>query len=205
MNPNDAKAHVYYGHLLSNWLRHDEALAEIQKARQLDPLSPVTHTFVGEYFFQARRYGEALPPLLQALAIDPDYFGAHAILGWLYEQTDKPDAAIEEFRKAYRLSGGNLLQLANQGFVLGRTGRRADAQQMVTTMKQIAQSRLVAPYLFALVYAGLGDRSETFRWLEKAYEVRDIGLVFLTVDPKWDSVRSDERFKRLLRRCRFPV
>ena len=205
LNPNDAKAHVYYGHLLSNWLRHDEALAEIQKARQLDPLSPVTYTFVGEYFFQARRYREALPPLQQALAIDPDYFGAHAILGWLYEQTDKPDAAIEEFRKAYRLSGGNLLQLANQGFVLGRTGRRADAQQMVTTMKQISQSRWVSPYLFALVYAGLGDRNETFRWLEKAYEVRDISLVFLTVDPKWDSVRSEERFKQLLRRCRFPV
>lgn len=160
---------------------------------------------MGEYFFQARRYGEVLPPLQQALAIDPDYFGAHAILGWLYEQTDKPDAAIEEFRKAYRLSGGNLLQLANQGFVLGRTGRSADAQQMVTTMKQISQSRFVPPYLFALVYVGLGNRDETFRWLEKAYEVRDISLVFLTVDPKWDSVRSDERFKQLLRRCRFPV
>ena len=89
--------------------------------------------------------------------------------------------------------------------MLGRTGRRGDAQQMVATMKQISQSRFVPPYLFALVYAGLGDRNEIFRWLDKAYEVRDIGLVFLTVDPKWDSVRSDERFQQLLRRCRFPV
>jgi serine/threonine-protein kinase len=51
----------------------------------------------------------------------------------------------------------------------------------------------------------LDDRDAAFQWLEKAYEVRDIGLVFLPVDPKWDSLRSDERFKRLLRRCRFPV
>jgi len=114
-------AHAYYGHLLSNSLRHDEALAEVKKARELDPRSPMMYTFAGEYFFQARRYGEALAPLQQAVAIDPDFFPGHAQLGWLYEQTGKPDAAVEEFRKAYRLSGGNLLQLANQGFVLGRT------------------------------------------------------------------------------------
>ena len=205
LNPNYAIAHQFYGHLLSNSLRHQEAIAEIQKAREIDPLSPMMHTFSGGVLVMAKRYGEALPPLQQALAIDPDFFPTHTTLGLLDQQTGKPDAAIEEYRKAYRLSGGNILQLANQGFVLGRIGRRAEAQQIIATMQQISQGRFVPPFTFALVYTGLDDRDAAFQWLEKAYEVRDIGLVFLPVDPKWDSLRSDERFKRLLRRCRFPV
>jgi hypothetical protein len=123
----------------------------------------------------------------------------------LYHQTGKPDTALEELRTAYRLSGGNILQLAYQGFVLGQIGRRAEVEQILRTMNQIAQGRFVPPYAFALVYAGLGDREAAFQWLEKAYEVRDVGLVFLPADPKWDSLRPDKRFQDLLRRCRFPV
>ena len=95
----------------------------------------------------AKRYGEALPPLQQALAIDPDFFPTHTALGLLDQQTYKPDAAIEEYRKAYRLSGGNILQLANQGFVLGQSGRRAEAQQIIATLQQISQGVCSAFYL----------------------------------------------------------
>lgn len=205
LNPNYAIAHQFYAHFLSNARRHDEAIAKIQKAREIDPLSPMMHTFAGGIFVMGRRYSDALPPIQQALAIDPDFFPTHSVLGFLYQQTGKPDAAIEEYRKAYRLSGGNIVQLAYQGFVLGQMGRRAEAEQIITTMNQIAQSRFVPPFAFALVYAGLGDREAAFQWLEKAYEVRDVGLVFLPADPKWDSLRSDKRFQSLLRRCRFPV
>ena len=205
LNPNYAIAHQFYAHLLSNSLRHQAAIAEIQKAREIDPLSPMMHTFAGGFLIMARQYDKALPLLQQALAIDPDFFPTHTVLGLLHQQTGKPDAAIEEYRKAYRLSGGNILQLANQGFVLGRIGRLAEAQQIITAMKQVSQSRFVPPYTFALVYTGLGNNDAAFQWLEKAYEVRDIGLIFLPVDPKWDSLRSDKRFQILLRRCRFPV
>ena len=205
LNPNYAIAHQFYAHLLSNSLRHQAAIAEIQKAREIDPLSPMMHTFAGGFLIMARQYDKALPLLQQALAIDPDFFPTHTVLGLLHQQTGKPDAAIEEYRKAYRLSGGNILQLANQGFVLGRIGRLAEAQQIITAMKQVSQSRFVPPYTFALVYTGLGNNDAAFQWLEKAYEVRDIGLIFLPVDPRWDSLRSDTRFQTLLRRCRFPV
>jgi hypothetical protein len=89
--------------------------------------------------------------------------------------------------------------------VLEQSRRLAEAQQIIAIMQQISQGRFVPPFTFALVYMGLGDHDAAFQWLEKAYEVRDIGLVFLPVDPKWDFLRSDERFKRLLRRCRFLV
>jgi hypothetical protein len=112
---------------------------------------------------------------------------------------------MEEYRKAYRLSRGNIVQLAYQGFVLGQTGRRTEAQQVISALNQIAQTRFVPPFGFALVYAGLGDRDAAFEWLEKSYEARDLGMVFLLVDPRWESIRSDKRFDDLLRRCRFPV
>jgi tetratricopeptide (TPR) repeat protein len=205
LNPNYAIAHQFYAHFLSNARRPGEAIAEIQKARDIDPLSPMMHAFAGGVLVMARRYPEALPLLQQAVAIDPDFFPTHGVLGLLYQQTGKPDAAIEEYRKAYSLSGGNIAQLAYQGSVLGEIGRRAEAEQILTTMNQIAQSRFVPPFAFALVYAGLGDRDAAFQWLEKAYTVRDIGLVFLPVFPQWDSLRSDKRFQSLLRRCGFPV
>jgi tetratricopeptide (TPR) repeat protein len=156
------------------------------------------HTFAAGAFVIARPYNDALPLLQQA-------FPTHSVLGLLYQQTGKPEPAIEEFRKAYRLSAGSIVQLAYQGFVLGQVGRRAEAEQIVTTMDHIAQNRFVPPFAFALVYTGLGDRDAAFQWLEKTYAVRDIGLVFLPADPKWDSLRSDKRFQSLLRRCGFPL
>jgi TolB-like protein/DNA-binding winged helix-turn-helix (wHTH) protein/Tfp pilus assembly protein PilF len=205
LNPNYAIAHQFYGHLLSNSRRHEEAIAEIQKARNIDPLSPMMHTFAGGILVMARRYGAALPILQQSLAIDPDFFPTHSVLGLFYQQTGKPDVAVEEYRKAYRLSGGNIVQLAYQGFVLGQIGRRAEAEHILTAMNQIAHSRFVPPFAFALVYTGLGDRDAAFHWLDRAYAVRDVGLVFLPAAPQWDTLRSDKRFQDLLRRCRFPV
>ena len=205
LNPNYAIGHQFYAHFLSNARRPDEAVSEIQKARAIDPLSPMMHSFAGAILVVGRRYDDALPALQHALALDPDFFPTHSILGLFYQQTGKPDVAIEEYRKAYRLSGGNILQLAYQGFVLGQMGRRAEAEQIITTMNQIAQNRFVPPFAVALVYTGLGDRDAAFQWLEKAYAVRDIGLVFLPAGPQWDSLRSDKRFQDLLRRCRFPV
>ena len=204
-NPSSAAAHQFYGHLLSNWLRHDEAIAEIQKAREIDPLSPMMHAFAAGSLSMARRYQEALPPVEQALAIDPEFFPAHTILGHVYQQTGNFDGAIAEFRKARQLSGGNLMQLAYEGNALAQSGRRAEAEQILGAMNQISQSRFVPPSAFAIVYAGLGDRNAAFAWLEKAYEARDAMLVFLPGHPYWDSLRSDDRFKDLLRRCGFPV
>lgn len=201
LNPNYAIAHQFYGHLLSNSLRHDEAITEIRRAREIDPLSPIMHVFAGMFYTGAGRYDEAFACVRDALAIDPDFFPAHTALAHLHDHAGECESAIEEYRTAYRLSGGNLLQLAFRGFVLGRIGRRAEAQQIAATMNQISQSRFVPPSAFALVYTALDDRDAAFHWLEKAYEVRDIFLVSLPCGTWWDSLRSDKRFEALL--CRW--
>jgi len=205
LDPNSVTARQFYAHLLSNSSRHEEAIAEIQRAVQIDPLSPMMHSFNGAFLAMAGRYAESLPHLQRSLAIDPDFFPSHTVLGFVYQQTGKTDLALDEFRKAHRLSGGNVLQLAYQGYLLGRTGRLHEARQILNVLSQISQTRYVPPYSFALVYAGMSDFGAAFDWLNKAHEVRDVGLVSLPVDPRWDQARSDKRFPRLLDRCGFPA
>jgi tetratricopeptide (TPR) repeat protein len=205
LNANNAIAHQFYGHLLSNWKRHEEAIAEIRKARELDPLSPMMHTFEAGYLTMAKRYGDAQAPIQQALTIDRDFFPAQSVLGLIHQQTGNPGAALEDFREAYRLSRGNVLQLAYQGVVLGQTARQDEARQVIAAMNEISKSRYVPPFAFALVYTALGDHDAAFEWLEKAHQVRDLGMVFLPGHPHLDSLRSDRRFQSLLKRCGFPA
>jgi TolB-like protein/DNA-binding winged helix-turn-helix (wHTH) protein/Tfp pilus assembly protein PilF len=205
LNPNNTSAHRYYAHLLSNSGRHAEAVAQITKARRLDPMSPITNAMAGQFLFYAGRYTAATEALDKAFSIDPGFWVAHVMMGQIYERTGKPEAAIQSFEKAYGSSGGSTVALSMKGYVLARSGRRAEAEQIVHRLIETGKSRFVPPYKIALVYAGLGSRESALQWLEKAYEARDVALVFLAVDPKWDDLRSEPRFQELLKRCHFVI
>ena len=196
-------ARWYYAHMLSNALRHDEAIALFKSARELDLLSPFAHSFFGQFLFDARRYEEALDPIKQSLALDSNFFHAHDVLSRLDAETGKLDEAIEECEKSYQLSG-ILFALARKGYLYAKMGRRAAAEQVKSTLIQLSNERFVPPYHFALIHAGWRDRETALDWLEKAYEVRDVRLVFLPPDPIWDFLRDEPRFRKLLQRCGFP-
>ncbi len=203
LSPNYASAHRYYAHLLANSGRQAEAAAEIQKARKLDPFSPITHTMTGQFLYFAGRYEEAIEPVNKAFAIDPSFWVAHIVMGKIHERSGRPTAAIESLEKAYEFSGGNTEALSIKGYVLATNGRRGEARQVLDGLIKSGQSRFVPPYNVALVYAGLGDPESALEWLNKAYDARDAHVVFLTVDPKWNDLRSHPRFKQLLKRCGF--
>jgi len=203
LSPNSVLAHRYYAHLLSNSGRHTEAIAQITIARQLDPLSPLTNTMAGQFLFFAGRHREAIEALDKAFAIDPDFWVAHVMMGQIYEQDGKPEAAIQRFEKAYSASGGNITALAMKGYVLARSRRHAEAEQIVHALMDMGKNRFVPPTNLALVYTGLGNQESALQWLNKGYEARDVGMVFLVVEPKWNELRSDPRFQELLTRCHF--
>jgi len=203
LNPNDVVARQFYAHLLSNALRHEEAIAQIERARTIDPLAPVMHVFAAMIFAWAGRHDSGFAAARHALTLDPDHFQAHAVLGHLFDRTDDHDAALASYRRAYQLSGGNVFMLGFQGWVFGRIGRHDDAQQIVDTLEQIALSRHVPPSAFALVFAGLGDRDAAFHHLDRAYASRDVFLIMLPCAHWWDSLRSDGRFPILLQRIGF--
>jgi TolB-like protein/DNA-binding winged helix-turn-helix (wHTH) protein/Flp pilus assembly protein TadD len=203
LDPGDAVAYRYLAHVLSQSGRPQEARAAILRARELDPLYAMNHATSSQLAFQARDYAAAVQHARQAIVLDPEFWISHVQLGQAYEQLDRPDLALAEFQDAARLSGGNTKTLAFRAHVLARLGRADEARGILGALESLSPGRYVPPFSIALVHAGLDERDATFEWLERAYEARDVHLVFLPVDPRWDAYRSDPRFTALVARCGF--
>jgi tetratricopeptide (TPR) repeat protein len=125
------------------------------------------------------------------------------MLGQAYEGSGRTAEAIEELTTAARLSGQNSKALAFRGYLLAKEGRASEARDLLRTLEAASQQRYVPPYAFALVHAGLGEKDAAFVSLDRAFAVHDVHLIYLPVDPKWDSYRKDPRFKALMDRCDF--
>ncbi|MCI0621569.1 MAG: winged helix-turn-helix domain-containing protein [Acidobacteria bacterium] len=200
LNPTYAVAHSWYAEYLTAMGRHDEAMAEIQRAQQLDPLSLFINRDVGWVLYMQRQYDRAMAQLQDTLEIDPNFASAHWFLGWVYEQDGLLEEAIAEFRKSMSLSEGNSRMLAEIGYALARSGKRSEAQRVLEELKELSKRRYVVPYEIAIIYIGLGEKDQAFQWLDKTCEDRNCDLIFLRVEPKLDSLRSDARFADLIGR-----
>jgi len=205
INPGIGRAHVSLGHLYSQMQRHDAARAAMRRAVELDPLNPMTHAISAQVAFQGRDYPAAVEHATRAVTLDPEFWIGYMQQAQAYEQLGSTDRALDAVMKSARYSGGNTKTHALRGYILARTGRSEEARDVLRALEATARERFVPPYALALVHAGLGDREAVFEGLGKAYDVRDVHLVFLTVDPKWDAYRSDGRFAALIARCGFHV
>jgi tetratricopeptide (TPR) repeat protein len=193
------------GHLLSFCGRHHEASQLARRSCELEPLSSTHHAMSSQVAFQARAYFAALEQARQATIIDPEFWVGYMMRGQAYEQLGESALAFEALAMAGRLSGGNSKPISLRGYLLARLGRRDEACQVLGVLEDVSRSRYMPPYAMALVYAGLGETETVLEWLDRAYLVRDVHLVFLTVDPKWDPYRAEPRFGALLERCGFSL
>jgi TolB-like protein/DNA-binding winged helix-turn-helix (wHTH) protein/Flp pilus assembly protein TadD len=203
LDPSDVRAHITLGHVLSQERRQGEAETAMRRARELEPLNALAHAMSAQVAFQGRDYSGALEHARQAVVVDPEFWIGYMQSGQAYEQLGQPDLALDAFNRAARFSGGNTKAISHRGYVLARSGRPAEAREILKTLEAMSRERYVPPYARALVHAGLGDREAVFASLGQAYEARDVHLIFLTVDPKWDPYRADPRFAALLARCDF--
>lgn len=199
INPNSSAAHWGYALLLSSLGQHDQAISEIDKAVKLEPLWPMTGALKGHILFQAHRYPDAVTHLEKTLELDDNFWITHIELGKNYESEGQFDDALKSFRRARDLSGGVSETVSLMGYTYAVEGRRAEAEQALKELSAMSNRAYVPPYHFALLYHGLGNSEETFEWLEKAREERDVHMVFLSVDPKWDDLRSDPRFAGIVK------
>ena len=205
VNPNYATAHHWYSVLLTARGRHDEALSEIGRAHELDPLSVPINTDIGFELYYARRYEEAISHLRSVLQTSPKFPLAHLWLGRAYEQKGMYPEAITEFEQAGTALKDWPVIIAAAGHAYGRWGHKSDATAALHRMNELTKEEYVTPYGMALIFAGLNDREQAIHWLQKAYEDRSHWLVWLNLDPRFDdNVRSDPRFADLLRRMHFP-
>jgi TolB-like protein/DNA-binding winged helix-turn-helix (wHTH) protein/Flp pilus assembly protein TadD len=203
LDPNHAMSHLVLGHLLSQSGRHDLARSSMQRARELDPLNPMSYAMSSQVEFQARNYAAALEAARRAIALDPEFWIGYIMQGQALDLMNQTEPAIESLVQAGRFSGQNSKTVSFRGYVLAKAGRTAEAREVLKTLETAARDRYVPPYAMALVHAGLGERDALFEWLERAYSARDVHLIFLPVDAKWDNYRQDSRFVALLARCGF--
>jgi len=203
LDPSYSLVHLILGHLLSQTGRHAEAERFMRRGRELDPLNPLSYGLSSQVAFQARDYAGALQHANRAIALDQEFWIGHQMRGQALEELGDHDLALKALATAARLSGQNSKPISLTGYILGRSGRTAEARDLLEALEMASRQRYVPPYALALVHAGLGDADATFEWLNRAYAARDVHLMFLTVDVKWDRYRSDPRFGELLARCGF--
>jgi tetratricopeptide (TPR) repeat protein len=198
LKPSNAVAHLWYGLHLAGIGRSDEAVSELELAHKLDPISVATNVYVGLPLFFARRYDQMIQRLQPIAVLNPAYHQPHAFLGLAYEQKGDWAKAIAELELAYKMDS-EPEALAQLGHVYGVAGRTADARKVLRQLTQQSRQRYVSAYNFAVLHAGLGERDEAFRWLQRVEEDRSEWFAAVNVDPRLDGLHSDPRFAGILR------
>lgn len=200
LNPSYATAHQRYSLYLIAMGRTKESLAEMNRARALDPLSLSVNFSLGWRLYMAGQYDLAIPQLVNTLEMDPTYLLAHIILGQCYEQKGQYREAIAELQKAAAMSPDSPPVIAALGHAYAVSGKRAEALKSLDQLRSESPHRYVSPFYMALIYAGLGDREQAMKWLRGAYADRSNNMIFLNVVPQFQSLRSESGFQNLLQR-----
>lgn len=202
LNERYAPAHLFYGWYLVVQGRHDEALREILRARELEPLNLVINVRVGTMYGYIGRAADGMEAFRRALTLEPRSPVARLELRWLHAYLGNIDSALVDLPPLEaHLAGYHAGQL---GQLLALAGRRAEALQTLDSLRRIATRRYVSAEGFAAIYTGLGDTDRAFEELERAYRDKSFTLRFLAKNPVFAPLRSDPRFADLVRRMGLP-
>jgi serine/threonine-protein kinase len=202
LNPNSATAHHWYGDYLANMGRPEQGLRETKKAQELDPLSLIINTTLGWQLYLAHRSDQGIEQLRKVLDIDAKFTPARRMLEEVYAQSGKQKEAVEEREKVVSLSGSPELA-ASIAEDFSKSGYKGVQQSWLDGLTEISKHGYVSSYSIAEGYMRLGQKNKAFEWLEKAYQEHDSGLVSIAVEPMFDPVRSDPRFKDIVRRMKL--
>ena len=200
---NNANLQHRYSRYLSSVGRTDEALVHMRLARELDPLSLIIQANVGVIHYFGRQFDASLGQLQKIAAAEPEFPVAHWGMGLAREQMGDMEGALASFQRAAELTKRGTNVLASMGHALAISGKPAEARAILGELAARAKERYVPSYQVALVHAGLGDEERAFESLDKAFDERSTLLTYLKMDPRFDSLRADPRFKAMLRRLNF--
>jgi TolB-like protein/Tfp pilus assembly protein PilF len=201
LNPSSSLVRVRYAaNLLMPLGRLEEAAQELDRALELDPLSSATHSWLAVVLMIARQYERAEAQARLLLDLEPASYVGYLILGGVRREQGQYEAAIEAQRKAVALSGGSAAMLGWLGLVLGRSGREAEARELLEQLNRKAEAAYVPPTAFAWIHLGLGEFESAFEWLDRAIDTRDQFMMPIRSYPIFDPIRADPRFAALLRK-----
>jgi TolB-like protein/DNA-binding winged helix-turn-helix (wHTH) protein/predicted negative regulator of RcsB-dependent stress response len=198
LSPGYATGYEWYGWHLASLGRNAEAVAEVEKAASLDPLSLIISSDLAEELLIAHRYDEAVEQARKTISMDSFFAPAHYVLGQAFVQKHMHQEAIAELQKAIELSKGSTAFTANLAYAYAVSGRRNEAVKILNALKNRSQNGFSNAPEIALVYVGLDQKDQAMAWLEKAFEERFSPWVLMR--PAFDPLRSDTRFQDLLHR-----
>ena len=199
LNPNYASAHHWYGRctlLMAGQI--ERGTTEVQRALELDPVSPIINSDLGLTYMEARRYDDAIDQLHKTIEMDPQFYYAHRVLGWALELKGSTHEAIAEYHRALELYDDPVV-LGLLGHAEATIGKQGEAREILIRLSEEARTRYVSSYAFAVIYLALGEKEQALDWLEKAareHAAPNINLI--KIDPYLDPLRGDPRFEALV-------
>ena len=210
LNPKYPTAHQWYASYLMQMGKFSLAKDEIEKAHKLDPLSPIIGANTGLYSYYEHNYDDAIAKYKSTLQSDPGFWVVRHYLALAYVQKGMYQDAIAELRKLIKVPESGPIPdkvveaesetTASLGFTYGMAGKQAEARAILRQLEALSQRRYVSPLYFAIVYAGLKENDKATEYLNKAFDARHPGLVLVRIEPMFDGLRGDERFKQLIKR-----
>jgi len=199
-NPGSPFVHQWYAYYLIGMGRNKEALLELQRAQELDPLSDAVGLLYGLNFVFSDQFDRAIEQSRKMIQGDPNFWFGHFFLGWALAREGKYEDAITSLNEAIRLGASPYAQ-GYLGYAYALSGQTAKAREVVQQMEQASKQSYVPVYQIAIVYVGLGDKEKALALLEKSFEDREEIMTFLKVDSTWAPLRQDPRFQSLLHRA----
>ncbi|MGW8181015.1 MAG: tetratricopeptide repeat protein, partial [bacterium] len=203
INPSYALAHHFYADYLKAMGRFNEAIIEIEKAQELDPLSLAINTGVGHVLYLSGQYDAAIEQYKKAVDLDPNFMMTHIWFGRPYLEKGMYQEAISELETGVKLSGESTLALAMLGHGLASAGRKEEALQILAKLKERSKSAYVPSYWIAVIYNGFKDKEQVMTWMKKAFAERSSWLVWTNVEPRFIWLSDDPDFVELLMEMNF--
>jgi tetratricopeptide (TPR) repeat protein len=203
LNPANPTAHEWYGLFLAAMGRFDEAQVHERRALGLDPLSLGVASTAGWVLHYSGKQADAERQLRIAIRTDSTFPVAHLYLGRVLQFNGQLDSALAHFAAMGPLRAW-VPTIAGEGYVYAQQGRREHAQQVLARLDSLSRTQYVTPYAVALVHAALGQSDSAFVWLNKAVDERTHWVLWLNRDRRWDPIRSDDRFRAIVRRVGIP-
>ena len=204
LDHNYAPAHHWYSMYLALEGRKEQALAEAEKAYELDPLSPVVGAYLAKILEEAGQYDKAIVQAKKTLDLEPDSAVTHAVLGIVYQDKRMYAEAISEYKRALQLGAPQEELRGLLGYTYAVSGNRTDAEKIIAELKARWPGHTHAALDLAVVFSGLGDKENALYWLEKAQEMHVSDLIGIGQDSHFVEVRSDRRFQALVQRVGTP-
>jgi serine/threonine-protein kinase len=197
LNPNYATAYHFYAFYYAAVGEPNKAIATLNRALELDPVSLNINTDLGVLSYFARDYDRAITQYQKVLEMDPGFIRAYMTMGSAYAQSGMHDEAVRMFQTALDLSGDRS-KIAALGRALGLAGKTDEAREIISELKDLSTHRYITPYAIALIYASMGEKDEALSWLKMACDEGVSDLIYMKVDPFLDNLRADPRFNALL-------